>query len=64
MCVWSQVLRLAEAHIKHEKEELKSLNVVFERNKADSDQRYMALEARMRATGVVASHFNSHVLLV
>eukprot|EP00288_Rhodomonas_lens_P016003 CAMPEP_0177714630 /NCGR_PEP_ID=MMETSP0484_2-20121128/13556_1 /TAXON_ID=354590 /ORGANISM="Rhodomonas lens, Strain RHODO" /LENGTH=229 /DNA_ID=CAMNT_0019226561 /DNA_START=23 /DNA_END=712 /DNA_ORIENTATION=- len=44
------VLRLAEAHIKHEKEELKSLNVVFERNKADSDQRYMALEARMRAT--------------
>jgi len=44
------VLRLAEAHIKHEKEELKSLNVVFERNKQDSDQRYMALEARMRAT--------------
>mmetsp|Transcript_41076 Transcript_41076/g.97315 ORF Transcript_41076/g.97315 Transcript_41076/m.97315 type:complete len:212 (+) Transcript_41076:3-638(+) len=44
------VLRLAEAHIKHEKEELKSLNVVFERNKQDSEQRYLALEARMRAT--------------
>jgi hypothetical protein len=27
-----QVLRLAEAHIKHEKEELKSLNVVLGRN--------------------------------
>ncbi len=45
-----QVLRLAEAHIKHEKEELKSLQVVLDRNKQDSDQRYMALEARMRAT--------------
>mmetsp|Transcript_9818 Transcript_9818/g.15372 ORF Transcript_9818/g.15372 Transcript_9818/m.15372 type:complete len:216 (-) Transcript_9818:100-747(-) len=44
------VLRLAEAHIKHEKEELKSLNVVLERNKRDAEQRYMALEARMGAT--------------
>lgn len=49
-CWLSQVLRLAEAHIKHEKEELKSLNVVLDRNKQDSDQRFMALEARMRAT--------------
>ena len=41
---FEQVLRLAEAHIKHEKEELKSLQVVLDRNKQDSDQRYMALE--------------------
>uniref|UniRef100_A0A7S4NKP0 Uncharacterized protein n=1 Tax=Guillardia theta TaxID=55529 RepID=A0A7S4NKP0_GUITH len=43
------VLRLAEAHIKHEKEELKSLRVVFDRSKQDAEQHYLALEARVRA---------------
>jgi len=56
-----QVLRLAEAHIKHEKEELKSLNVVLERNKQDSDQRYMALEARMRATEKDKAEFDLRI---
>lgn len=46
------VLRLAEAHIKHEKEELKSLHSILDRNKTDSEQRFLALEARMRATGM------------
>ena len=36
----SQMRARMQAHIKHEKEELKSLNVVFERNKQDSEQRY------------------------
>lgn len=44
------MLRLAEAHIKHEKEELKSLHSILDRNKSDSEQRFLALEARMRAT--------------
>jgi DNA repair exonuclease SbcCD ATPase subunit len=56
-----QVLRLAEAHIKHEKEELKSLNVVLERNKQDSDQRFMALEARMRATEKDKQEFDMRI---
>jgi hypothetical protein len=60
MYLW-QVLRLAEAHIKHEKEELKSLNVVLERNKQDSDQRYMALEARMRATEKDKAEFDLRI---
>ena len=98
-----QVLRLAEAHIKHEREELKSLAIVLDRNKQvscvkpvhvfspiphrhlchqhpslslahapelffassspciqDSDQRYMALEARMRATDK-DKQVNAHV---
>lgn len=56
------VLRLAEAHIKHEKEELKSLHSILDRNKTDSEQRFLALEARMRATGMSsASEFFSLV---
>jgi len=49
------VLRLAEAHIKHEKEELKSLHSILDRNKTDSEQRFLALEARMRATGMISA---------
>ena len=35
----AQVLRLAEAHIKHEKEELKSLGVVLDRNSDQAGKR-------------------------
>ena len=56
-----QVLRLAEAHIKHEKEELKSLGVVLDRNKQDSDQRFMALEARLRATDKDKQEFDLRI---
>jgi len=55
------VLRLAEAHIKHEKEELKSLGVVLDRNKQDSDQRFMALEARLRATDKDKQEFDLRI---
>ena len=57
----AQVLRLAEAHIKHEKEELKSLGVVLDRNKQDSDQRFMALEARLRATDKDKQEFDLRI---
>eukprot|EP00282_Hemiselmis_andersenii_P031570 CAMPEP_0169457608 /NCGR_PEP_ID=MMETSP1042-20121227/16970_1 /TAXON_ID=464988 /ORGANISM="Hemiselmis andersenii, Strain CCMP1180" /LENGTH=179 /DNA_ID=CAMNT_0009569895 /DNA_START=29 /DNA_END=565 /DNA_ORIENTATION=+ len=55
------VLRLAEAHIKHEKEELKSLHAILERNKQDSEQRFLALEARMRATEKDKSDFDNRL---
>ena len=40
-------LRLAEAHIKKDKEELKSLHAIFERNKSDTDSRIRNLEEQV-----------------
>ena len=40
-------LRMAEAHVQREKEELRSLHGIFERTKADCDRRVAAMEEKL-----------------